>query len=583
MASQRFPIPQPDTENPAWTRALKAAQCLQTVGARLGGILVRASAGPVRDAWLQFLLSRQPSHRPVRKLPPATPPAKLDPGIDLEATFRAGKPIHQPGMLETCKGGILIVPMAERMPRFMAGRIAQALDADPDLTLVLLDEHEDGEDPAPKALTNRCGLRLDLNTVSVRDAQFVPNDGAAALPVNDVILTEALQTQAAKASAALGGDGLRADIAIQRVSKCLAAIDAHPVAEPRHLAEAIELVFGISLQPHNDANANADDAPEPDTPDEAPPEEDIANDDPNSETPLSFDDLQELLVAAAEAVAPEEALRNTSQHAGGPGRNAASGKAGIARKNAARGRPAGISQRPAYDGQRPDIIATLRTAAPWQRIRAEAAWQPGAPLRIEKSDLRYKRLEHPTETTVIFAVDASGSTALERLGEAKGCIELLLGKCYVRRDQVALISFRGTRAEVLLEPTRSLVRTKKSLTGLPGGGPTPLADAIRQSRDLALRAKARGQQPLIVFLTDGRGNIALDGTADRAKADEDATRMARTAAADGFQTLIIDIARRPRPAASALAQTLHADYCTLPRADAAAMSELVTSYMTVEA
>jgi hypothetical protein len=58
-------------------------------------------------------------------------------------------------------------------------------------------------------------------------------------------------------------------------------------------------------------------------------------------------------------------------------------------------------------------------------------------------DFRYIRFRHRTESTAIFAVDASGSTAMERLAEAKGAIELLLGDCYVRRDHVALITFRG--------------------------------------------------------------------------------------------------------------------------------------------
>ena len=43
----------------------------------------------------------------------------------------------------------------------------------------------------------------------------------------------------------------------------------------------------------------------------------------------------------------------------------------------------------------------------------------------------------------------------------------------------------------------------------------------------AKQSKARGMTPTIAILTDGRGNIALDGSADRAVAEEDALRLAK--------------------------------------------------------
>ncbi|MDN2566033.1 VWA domain-containing protein, partial [Aquibium sp. A9E412] len=203
----------------------------------------------------------------------------------------------------------------------------------------------------------------------------------------------------------------------------------------------------------------------------------------------------------------------------------------------------------------------------------------GRPLVIRADDFRYRRYRQRTESTAIFAVDASGSTALERLGEAKGAIELLLGDCYVRRDHVALIAFRGARAEMLLEPTRSLTRAKRSLTGLPGGGPTPLAGGMMRSLELAAHLRQKGQAPLVILMTDGRGNVALDGSADRAAARRDAERVARQGAALGVRTVLIDIARRPREEARSLADAMHADYCLLPRADAAAVSGLVAGYL----
>ena len=81
----------------------------------------------------------------------------------------------------------------------------------------------------------------------------------------------------------------------------------------------------------------------------------------------------------------------------------------------------------------------------------------------------------------------------------------------MRRDQVALIAFRGRGAELLLPPTRSLVRAKRSLAGLPGGGGTPLAAGIDAALALADAGAPRGGTPVVVLLTDGRANIARDG------------------------------------------------------------------------
>ena len=118
-----------------------------------------------------------------------------------------------------------------------------------------------------------------------------------------------------------------------------------------------------------------------------------------------------------------------------------------------------------------------------------------ARLRMSPEDFRVTRYKQRTQTLTIFVVDASGSTALNRLAEAKGAVELLLADCYIRRDQVAVVAFRGRKAEILLPPTRSLVRAKRGLAGLPGGGGTPLARRSRPRRPLAMLARRRGETP----------------------------------------------------------------------------------------
>ena len=99
-----------------------------------------------------------------------------------------------------------------------------------------------------------------------------------------------------------------------------------------------------------------------------------------------------------------------------------------------------------------------RLIAPWQRLRgvafvdsADSASQRS--IQVRREDFRLVRYRPRAETTIVFTVDASGSTALHRLAEAKGAVELLLSESYARRDRVSLIAFRGSGAELLLPPT----------------------------------------------------------------------------------------------------------------------------------
>jgi magnesium chelatase subunit D len=175
----------------------------------------------------------------------------------------------------------------------------------------------------------------------------------------------------------------------------------------------------------------------------------------------------------------------------------------------------------------------------------------------------------------IFVVDASGSAALHRLAEAKGAVELLLADCYVRRDQVALIAFRGNAAELLLPPTRSLARAKRSLAGLPGGGGTPLAAGLDAAFALTDLIRRKGQTPTVIVLTDGRANIARDGGQGRPRAEEDAISAARQLRTAGVRTVLVDTSPRPGPLAEQFAKEMGARYLPLPHADAATLSKAV--------
>jgi magnesium chelatase subunit D len=249
--------------------------------------------------------------------------------------------------------------------------------------------------------------------------------------------------------------------------------------------------------------------------------------------------------------------------------------------SAKRGRPIGARRGALRSGQRIHLIDTLRAAAPWQKLRkgqspvgtqggAQVGTQVGATesarVRVMREDIRIRRFVEKRETTIVFAVDASGSSAWQRLSEAKGAVQLMLASAYQSRARVALVAFRNESGELILPPTRSLTRARRLLGDMVGGGGTPLASGLKVALKVALAERAKGRTARLLVLTDGQGNVALDGSQGRAKALEDALSIAGHLRASGLQTIHIDTSTRPRPESRAFADKMGARYAPLPSA-----------------
>ena len=540
-----------------WDRVEAALAVMAVDPAGVKGLWLRARSGPVRDVVMQGL--------PVaRRIHPGIDDVALFGGVDLAATLAAGQVQRSLGILTSDTP--LVLTMAERCPPALAARLSRWLD-DSGPCLVALDEGAEAEEVLAPALADRLGLFLDLGDLAYSDV------GALALPMDcvaeaqarlaGVVLPVGALESLTTVAAAMGIASLRAPLLAVSVARALAAWRGEAVASDDTLRHAAEL----TLAHRGDLPEMAEEqesAPPPPEPGEAE----------EQQTAQSDRIPDEILLEAVRAALPADLL---ARLAAGKAARAAkgSGGTGAARKGNHRGRP--LPPRPGVpgSGKRIDLVATLRAAAPWQPLRRRA---PDATrLEIRQSDLRLKRYQETSDRVLIFAVDASGSSALSRLSEAKGAIELLLAQAYARRDHVALIAFRGLAAELLLPPTRSLVQTKRRLSGLPGGGGTPLAAGLRMAFDLGLQTRARGMTPTIALLTDGRGNIALDGRADRAEAEADALRLSRLICAAAIPALVLDIANRPQAALQRMAASLGAAYVPLPRADAHRLSGVLQS------
>ena len=152
-------------------------------------------------------------------------------------------------------------------------------------------------------------------------------------------------------------------------------------------------------------------------------------------------------------------------------------------------------------------------------------------------------------------------------------VELLLNESYARRDQVCVLAFRAGQAQVLLPPTRSLVRAKRALSGLPAGGGTPLASALRLSLEMAHQQVRLGVTPVLVVLSDGRANVNLQGVGGREEAQRDARAMAQAWAQHRFTALWLDTSMQPDPLAQQWAALMMARYLPMPYAPSARMAD----------
>ena len=555
----------------AWSRAGLAAALFALDPAGCGGVVLRARPGPAREAWLSRLRALLPAPTPMPRLMAGIGDENLLGGLDLPATLRAGHPVLRPGLLAQADGGVVMVPMAERLMAGTAVRIAQALDtgeveiARDGLAarlparcgLVLLDEGEEADEAVSAALADRAALWLDLDTVRLPDLAAPLPDldrEAARACLDGMTCDEEAVGRLCRTALALGIASLRAPVLALRVARLHAALGGRRAVAEDDLAAAAALVLAPRAL-HRPAE------PEPA---ETPPE---------SETePAAGEGMaaQDRVLAAAAAALPAGLLARLLAGQGPRARAPSAGRAGAASAQPRRGRPVGARPGDPRRG-RLALVETLRAAAPWQRPRGAS---PGRIL-VRPEDIRIRRLVQRTETTTVFAVDASGSAALERLAEAKGAVELLLAECYVRRDRVALIAFRGREADLLLPPTRSLVRAKRALAALPGGGGTPLAAGLDAAAALAEGIRRGGRTPVVVLLTDGRANVSRSGAPGRAEAAQDALAAAKALAAHGTRALLIDTASLPQESARRLAAAMAAHYLPMPQADAAQLSRAV--------
>ena len=556
--------------------AVLIARLLASDPSGLGGVVLRGPAGPVRDSWIAMFRRFLPDAKPFIKVPHHVANDRLLGGLDVAATLSSGKAIAERGLFSQVDGGVLHLLSSERFALDKASYVAAALDqaGANGFAIVACDEGIDDDEQTPSIVTERMAFHIDLNACISFDA--IEADDVTEIAAQDSHLSVPDELLQALSGTALrfGIVSLRPVLFAAHVAQLIAALEGADAVAEEHakLAATLVLAHRARFMPMPDQAEQQDSPP--------PSEEPLTEEEHEPKTPTEGE-LADVILEAVRAALPPGLLEQLD-HASRIQKSAKSGAGSLSQKaGKMRGRPAGTRRGDPRQGSRLNLIETLRTAAPWQTLRQRV--QPArSGIIVSKEDFRVQRYKQKRETTAIFVVDASGSAAIRRMAEAKGAVEYILADCYVRRDKVALIAFRGKTAEILLPPTRSLQRARRSLADLPGGGGTPLPAAIDAAIIVAEQVRRSGGTPIIVFLTDGRANITRDGTADRAKASLESEEAAKALRLTGVQALMIDLSENRDGAARKLAIAMGGVHLPLPYADAARISHNVSLAMKAE-
>ena len=221
------------------------------------------------------------------------------------------------------------------------------------------------------------------------------------------------------------------------------------------------------------------------------------------------------------------------------------------------------------------LDATIRAAAPFQKKRQSN----GMKIIIKNEDIREKVRQKKISNLLVFVVDASGSMgAVKRMTEAKAAVLSLLKDAYVKRDKVGMVTFSGEGAQVVLPPTRSTERGYRLLEDIKTGGKTPLNAGIEKGLRVIENQLRQNPDimPMLIVITDGRGNISIDSSKKPAEELLDIGEM--ISKEKRLETMVIDIENNSLTSfgiAGKLASAMKAKYYRLDEIKGSQIEQIV--------
>jgi magnesium chelatase subunit D len=558
---------------------LRLALLLCAVRPEIGGVLIRGEKGTAKSTAVRALarvLTAVDAGARLVELPIGATEDRVVGSLDLQKVLRDGEHAFSPGLLARAHGGVLYVDEVNLLHDHLVdvlldaaamGRVHVERDGishSHDARFVLIGTMNPEEGELRPQLLDRFGLTVDVaasRDVDVRadvirarlayeadpagfsssyaeaDAELARRIARARALVGGVVLPDGELRRIAALCAAFDVDGMRADLVVARTAVAHAAWRGAEIVAEEDIRVAAELALphrrrrdpfdDPGLDPQRldeameEAGAQGADAESgPDDPEPDPPGGGASADGSGESSGTQRDSPPPTRPSAAPSgVFRTKALTVPGVGEGAPGR-----------RSRARNRTGTVVSATADpgEGHGVHVFGTLLAAAGSQRVAGRP--RPGP------EDVRRAVRVGREGNLVIFVVDASGSMAArDRMAAVGGATLSLLRDAYQRRDKVAVITFRGDGARVLLPPTSSVYIASRRLARFDTGGRTPLAQGLLTARDVVVREKARdrARRALVVVLTDGR---ATGGPDPVGRARAAAARLV----AEGAAAVVVD-------------------------------------------
>ena len=144
-------------------------------------------------------------------------------------------------------------------------------------------------------------------------------------------------------------------------------------------------------------------------------------------------------------------------------------------------------------------------------LRAAAMSSEGI-INVKSEDLRHKVRKHGAKASIALVVDISGSMFSERKAErVKDILINVIEDAGRQGDKISVIGFKGKEAAVIIPTTKRATAFRHQVDNITIGGTTPLASGMKKGFEILKKEKFRDEYvPMMLILTDGMPNVAVE-------------------------------------------------------------------------